>query len=101
MKSKVSYEYLDYVPKKQRAMSFKLSEGYSKVNVGIQTIIPPRHYISPVIAASHRLSLLDFPRVLYMPHTLFFLMLGLTIFIGLGVQYKEPESDFSVSLKRY
>ena len=100
MKKKVTYEYLDYVPKKQRAMSMKESEGYSKVNVGIQTIIPPRHYIPPVIAASHRLSLLDFPRVLYMPHTIFFLLVGLTIFISIGLRYTDYEPDFSVSMRR-
>jgi len=100
MSRKVTYEYLDYVPKKQRAMSMKLSETHTKVNVGIQTIIPPRHYIPPAIAASHRLSLLDFPKVLYMPHTVFFTTIGLILFFAIGFQYKDPEPDFSVSIRR-
>lgn len=101
MERKVTYEYLDYVPKKHRAMSLKLSESYSKVNIGIQTIIPPRSYIPPAIAASHRLSLLDFPRIMYMPHVVFFLILGLSLFVGAGFQHVAYEPDFSVSVKRY
>ncbi len=101
MSKKVTYEYLDYMPKKQRAMSMKPSEGYRRVNVGIQTIIPPRLYISPAIAASHRLSLLDFPRILYMPHVIFFLVTGLTIFISLGLRYIQPEDNFAFGLRRY
>jgi len=101
MKKKVAYEYLDYVPKKQRAMSLKHSENYSKVSIGIQTIIPPRNYIPPIIAASHRLSLLDFPKILYMPHVVFFLILGLSIFVGIGFRYVAYEPDFSVSVRRY
>ena len=101
MTRKITYEYLDYVPKRQRAMSLKESENYEKVNVGMQTIIPPRHYIPPAIAASHRLSLLDFPKIFYMPHVIFFLILGLSIFVSIGFHYVTYEPDFAVSARRY
>ena len=100
MQRKVTFEYLDHIPKRVRAQSLKEEEGYSKVNVGIQTIIPPRNYISPVIAASHRLSVLDFPRIMYMPHTILFLILGLSAFIGIAFQYTEADTPFVYSLRR-
>ena len=94
MERRTSYEYLDNVPKKERAQSLLASSRFSKISVGIQTIVAPRNYISPAIAASHQLSLLDYPKLLYMPHTVFFLVLSLALVIYYAFRYNEPDAPF-------
>ena len=72
-----------------------------KKDVGIQSIIPPRDYIPPAIAATHRLSLLDFPRFLYMPHTVSFLILGMIIVLFLAFRSNEDSLPFLYYVRRY
>ncbi len=100
MERKSAYEYIDDVPRRERAKSMELASIHSRANVGIQTIIPPRNYISPAIAASHRLSLLDYPKFLYMPHILFFLAVSLSATIYLGFRCNDPDQPFIYTIRR-
>ena len=101
MQRKFTYEYLDDSTKHDRAQSMVAPETQQRMNVGIQTIIPPKDYISPVIAASHRLSLLDFPRFLYMPHTILFLVIGLSILLMEAFKSSEESLPFINYFRRY
>jgi len=96
---KVNPIYLDS-PLRGRSNSQVFSQKYTKVNIGIQTIIPPRNYISPAIAASHRLALLDFPKLFYMPHTVTFLVLNLCIFLYFGLKHIEENTPFAYQFQR-
>ena len=76
------YQYLD------KGKNFKKAEeNYIRASVGIQTIVPPKHYISPRNAADHKLSILDFPKLLYVSHTVSFLTLGLVILFSCSVYF--------------
>ncbi len=100
MERRTSYEYLDPVPKRERAQSLVAAKRSFKTNVGIQTIVPPRNYIAPAIAASHRLSMLDYPKLLYMPHTVSFLIVSLCIVVYYAFTYNEPDVPFVYCLRR-
>eukprot|EP01022_Parablepharisma_sp_SALTPOND_P014347 TRINITY_DN1940_c0_g1_i1.p2 TRINITY_DN1940_c0_g1~~TRINITY_DN1940_c0_g1_i1.p2 ORF type:complete len:539 (-),score=20.74 TRINITY_DN1940_c0_g1_i1:1139-2755(-) len=100
MERRTSYEYLDKAPTRERAQSLLASSRFSKMSVGIQTIIPPRNYIPPSIAASHQLSLLDYPKFLYMPHTITFLVLSLVLVIYCAFKYNDAEIPFIYCLQR-
>lgn len=78
----------------------KEAEHYRRANVGIQTIIAPRNYIPPIVAASHQLPLLDYPKFLYKPHTVFFLVLTLAITIYFAFSPVEADIPFVNSLRR-
>ena len=91
---KYPHIHLD-TPSRERSYSQTIKDHYRKVNIGIQTIIPPRSYIAPSIAASHRLSLLDYPKFLYMPHTLTFLVLGLSIILYFSIKSDIPDTPRS------
>ncbi len=103
MQRKYTVEYLDKMGGGTRASGSKMpQESNSKrMHVGIQAIIPPRNYISPTIAAGHRLSLLDFPRFLYMPHTLIFLVLGIVIVLVLAFRSHDEGLPFFYYMRRY
>jgi hypothetical protein len=67
-----NYRYLDKAKSEEH-------KTYKKANVGIQAIIAPKHYIPPTYAASHKLSIIDFPHILYFSHSVTFLFLGMAI----------------------
>jgi len=104
MERRISYEYLDKPPKRERAQSLLLTSKnemtYSKVNVGIQAIIPPSKYIMPSISASHKLSLLEYPTFLYMPHTITFLIIALTLIGIFAFKYNDHDEPFVYTLRR-
>ncbi len=103
-KRKATLEYLDEAegsPRRTRAQSVQVQQPSAKGSVGVQTIIPPRNYVYPAVASSHRLSLLDFPKFLYMPHTVTFLVLGLLSFIYVSWKHNDPDQPFIYTLRRY
>jgi len=85
---------------RERSHSQNIPGKYSEVNIGIQTIIPPRNYISPAISASHRLALQDFPKIFYMPHTVTFLIISLCIFIYLAFKQTDKDTPFVYEFQR-
>ena len=96
-----AFEYLDEFPKRIRAQSMLPESDCRRVNVGVQSIIPPRQYISPLIASSHKLSQLDFPKFLYMPHTILFLVIGIGLLLSQAFASNEEDLPFMYYFKRY
>lgn len=99
MKKRINPMYLDD-HFRERSHSQVFTGKYSKVNIGIQTIIPPRHYISPAISASHQLALIDFPRIFYMPHTITFLLISLLIIIYFSFAHTVQDIPFVYEFQR-
>lgn len=99
MSKKVTPIYLDR-HLRVRSLSQTYVGKYSRCNIGIQTIVPPRHYIAPAVAASHRLAFLDFPKLIYMPHTVTFLVLTLCIFIYSAIGQTGEDVPFVYTLQR-
>ena len=99
MEKGTQFEYLDY-QSRERSLSAQFSNIYSKVNVGIQSITPIRVYVMPKIAASHRLSMIDYPKLLYMPHTVTFLILSLALVIYFSLKENSHAEPFLYVLRR-
>jgi phosphatidylserine synthase 2 len=93
-----SYEFLDvdYI-KKTRAMT--LDTSVAKKSVGIQSIMPPKLYVPPNILATHKLSMIDFPKILYMPHTVFFMLQGVVILLAIAFNCSNQQLSNNQRIK--